>query len=230
MKRIIIAIDGTSSTGKSSIARQLAERVGYTYIDTGAMYRAVTLLAMQGGAFSDDGRIDEARLQGLLEKATIQFRANPRTGRAETFLNDENVEQEIRSMQVSSHVSPIAALPFVRKALVTQQQKMGHGGGIVMDGRDIGTTVFPQAEMKIFMTASPEVRARRRFLELQEKGMDTPYEEVLKNVQERDHIDTHRATSPLRKADDALLLDNSNMTMEEEMDVLLRIFQEKTAE
>ena len=227
MKKIIIAIDGTSSTGKSSIARKLAEKIGYTYIDTGAMYRAVTLLALRCGAFRIDGSIDEELLREVLPKTTIVFRRNDQTSRMETCLNGQSVEEEIRSMEVSSRVSPVAALPFVRQALVRQQQAMGRGGGIVMDGRDIGTTVFPQAEMKIFMTASPEVRAHRRWLELQEKGMETSYEEVLKNVQERDYIDSHRATSPLRQAPDALLLDNSHLTMEQEMELLLKIYQEK---
>ena len=229
-KPIIIALDGTSSTGKSSIARRLAARLGYTYIDTGAMYRAVTLLAIRGGAFAADGSIDEPLLARLLDEAEISFHRNTETDHSDIYLNQENVEREIRTMEVSSRVSPIAAIPFVRKALVAQQQAMGRHKAIVMDGRDIGTTVFPDAEMKVFMTASPEVRAQRRYDELQAKGMPATYEEVLRNVQERDYIDSHRATSPLRPADDAVILDNSHMTMDEEMDFLLDLYRQRACQ
>ncbi len=229
-KPIIIALDGTSSTGKSSIARRLAARLGYTYIDTGAMYRAVTLLAIRGGAFAADGSIDEPLLARLLDEAEISFHLNTETDHSDIYLNQENVEREIRTMEVSSRVSPIAAIPFVRKALVAQQQAMGRHKAIVMDGRDIGTTVFPDAEMKVFMTASPEVRAQRRYDELQAKGIPATYEEVLRNVQERDYIDSHRATSPLRPADDAVILDNSHMTMDEEMDFLLDLYRQRACQ
>ena len=229
-KPIIIALDGTSSTGKSSIARRLAARLGYTYIDTGAMYRAVTLLAIRGGAFAADGSIDEPLLARLLDEAEISCHLNTETDHSDIYLNQENVEREIRTMEVSSRVSPIAAIPIVRKALGAQQQAMGRHKAIVMDGRDIGTTVFPDAEMKVFMTASPEVRAQRRYDELQAKGMPATYEEVLRNVQERDYIDSHRATSPLRPADDAVILDNSHMTMDEEMDFLLDLYRQRACQ
>ena len=227
MKKIIIAIDGTSSTGKSSIAKKLANKIGYTYIDTGAMYRAVTFLALKNGVFRPDGSIDENTLDSLLGKAKIEFRRNEATSHSDMYLNGENIERDIRGMEVSSHVSPIAAIPFVRRQLVLTKQTMGKAGGIVMDGRDIGTVVFPQAEMKIFMTASPEVRAQRRYKELQEKGMPASYDEILKNIHDRDYIDSHRSVSPLKQADDAYLMDNSDMTFDEEMDVLLKIFNDK---
>lgn len=230
MKKIIIAIDGTSSTGKSSIAKKLAAAIGYTYIDTGAMYRAVTLLALRHNVFSADNRIDEEKLRTILEDATIHFQPNTRDNHSDTYLNGENVEKEIRNMEVSSHVSPIAALPFVRQKLVSQQQEMGKNGGVVMDGRDIGTVVFPQAELKIFMTASPEIRAQRRFKELQEKGMPASYEEILQNVQERDYIDSHRSASPLRQAEDAFLLDNSHLSFDEEMEILLKEYKKHSAD
>ena len=229
MKKIIIAIDGTSSTGKSSIAKKLAKHIGYTYIDTGAMYRAVTLLALRHDIIRQDGSIDEAHLETLLQKTTLSFGRNEESGQSEIYLNGENVEREIRGMEVSSHVSPIAAIPFVREALVVQQQAMGKSGGIVMDGRDIGTVVFPDAEMKIFMTATPEVRAQRRFKELQEKNMPATYDDILKNVKERDYIDSHRTVAPLRQAEDAYLMDNSDMTFEEEMDVLINMFKDKVS-
>ncbi len=230
MKKIIIAIDGTSSTGKSSIAKRLAAAIGYTYIDTGAMYRAVTLLALRHDIFSPDNRIDEEKLRTILKDATIHFQSNPKDNHSDTYLNGENVEKEIRNMEVSSHVSLIAALPFVRQKLVSQQQEMGKKGGVVMDGRDIGTVVFPHAELKIFMTASPEIRAQRRFKELQEKGMPASYEEILQNVQERDYIDSHRSTSPLRQADDAFLLDNSHLSFDEEMEILLKEYEKHSAD
>lgn len=216
MKKISIAIDGHSSCGKSTMAKALARRIGYVYVDTGAMYRSVTLYAMRNGLIAADGTIDTATLQSQMSDIRISFRFNPETGRPDTYLNGELVEKEIRSIEVSSHVSPIAALPFVREALVEQQQQMGRQGGIVMDGRDIGTVVLPDADLKIFVTASARVRAERRYKELQEKGMPADFDEILRNVEERDFIDSHREVGPLRQADDALLLDNSHMTIAEQ--------------
>ncbi|MCR5472904.1 MAG: (d)CMP kinase, partial [Prevotella sp.] len=210
MKKITIAIDGHSSCGKSTMAKELARKVGYVYVDTGAMYRCVTLFALRHQLFTADGAVLEEQLREAMPQIDIDQRLID--GKTTTFLNGENVEREIRNLEVSNHVSPIAAIPFVRTALVAQQQKMGREGGIVMDGRDIGTTVFPNAELKIFVTASAEVRAQRRYDELQQKGMPADYADILKNVQERDYIDSHREVSPLRQADDALLLDNSHMT------------------
>ena len=224
MKKITIAIDGHSSCGKSTMAKELARRVGYIYVDTGAMYRSVTLYALRHNLFNEDGTIKTAELEQLMPQIVITFRLNAETGRPDTYLNGECVEQEIRSLQVSNHVSPIAALPFVRTALVAQQQQMGQGGGVVMDGRDIGTVVFPHAELKIFVTASAQVRAQRRYDELQQKGMPADYADILKNVEERDYIDSHREVSPLRQADDALLLDNSNMTIPEQNEWLMEQF------
>lgn len=224
MKKIIIAIDGVSSTGKSTMAKDLAKELGYTYIDTGAMYRAVTLYALQHGCFTDGG-IDERKLQESLDDIDISFRFNPETGRPDTYLNGMKVEKEIRGMEVANHVSPIAALGFVRRAMVTKQQEMGKAKGIVMDGRDIGTVVFPEAELKIYVTASPEVRARRRLDELKAKGETASFEEVLANVKTRDHIDMTRAESPLRKAGDALELDNSHMTIAEQKAWLLEQYE-----
>ena len=213
MKKITIAIDGFSSCGKSTMAKDLANELGYIYVDTGAMYRAVTLYALRLRLFKPDGKIDAEGLEKRMGDVSISFRFNAGTGRPDTYLNGENVERDIRTMEVSSHVSPIATLPFVRAALVMQQQQMGEAKGIVMDGRDIGTVVFPHAELKIFVTASSEVRARRRYDELKMKGMKADYAEILRNVEERDYIDSHRAVSPLRKAEDAIELDNSNMTI-----------------
>ena len=227
MKKITIAIDGHSSCGKSTMAKDLAREVGYVYVDTGAMYRAVTLYALRHDLFGADGSIKEAELESAMPAIVIDQRLVD--GRTTTFLNGEDVEREIRSLEVSNHVSPVAALPFVRTALVAQQQRMGENGGIVMDGRDIGTTVFPNAELKIFVTASAEVRAQRRYDELKQKGMEADYDDILKNVQERDYIDSHRDVSPLRQADDALLLDNSAMTIEEQKQWLLERFNEKVA-
>ena len=226
MKKIIVAIDGYSSCGKSTMAKDLAREIGYIYVDTGAMYRAVTLYALRGGLFRPDGTIKEAELEACMGNIGISFRLNPGTGRPDTYLNGECVEQEIRSMEVSAHVSPVAALPFVRRALVAQQQAMGREKGIVMDGRDIGTAVFPDAELKVFVTASTEVRAQRRYDELKAKGMEADFDSILKNVQERDYIDSHRAVDPLRRADDALELDNSNMTIEEQKAWLLQKYRE----
>ena len=226
MKKITIAIDGHSSCGKSTMAKDLAREVGYVYVDTGAMYRAVTLYALRNGLMTGDG-IREEELRRQLPQIHITFRFNAEAGRPDTYLNGELVEQEIRSMEVSAHVSPIAALRFVREAMVAQQQAMGREGGIVMDGRDIGTVVFPHAELKIFVTASAEVRAQRRYDELKGKGMEADYDEILKNVQQRDYIDSHREVSPLKRADDAILLDNSNMTIAEQKEWLLQRFRER---
>ena len=222
MKKIVIAIDGYSSCGKSTMAKNLARQLGYVYVDTGAMYRAVTLYALRHQLFKADGEVDAASLKQDMPDIRISFQFNKQTGKPDTYLNDELVEQEIRTMQVSEKVSKIAALPFVRTALVAQQQRMGKDKGIVMDGRDIGTVVFPHAELKIFVTASAEVRAQRRYDELQQKGMPARYDDILKNVQERDYIDSHREVSPLRKADDAIELDNSNLTIDEQQQWLLQ--------
>lgn len=227
MKKITIAIDGHSSCGKSTMAKELARRVGYIYVDTGAMYRSVTLFALRNGLFNEDGSINVEQLKEQMPQIHITFELNAETGHPDTFLNGECVEQLIRSLEVSNHVSPIAALDFVREAMVEQQQKMGQGGGVVMDGRDIGTVVFPRAELKIFVTASAEVRAQRRYDELKQKGMPADFKDILKNVQERDYIDSHREVSPLRQADDALLLDNSHMTIDEQNEWLMQRFQER---
>ena len=234
MKKIIIAIDGHSSCGKSTMAKQLAKQIGYVYVDTGAMYRAVTLYAMRNGMFPDEG-IREEELKKAVKNGDIHinFKFNPCTGRPDTYLNNEKVEDEIRQMAVSNRVSLIAALPFVRALLTEQQQAMGKEKGIVMDGRDIGTAVFPQAELKIFVTASAKVRAQRRYDELmgkaktEEEKAKLNFDEILKNVEERDYLDSHRETSPLKQAKDAVVLDNSEMTIEEQNAWLLERFQEK---
>ena len=215
MKKITIAIDGYSSCGKSTMAKDLAREVGYIYIDSGAMYRAVTLYCLENQLFTEGG-IDTEKLETAMPGIQISFQLNPETGRPMTFLNGVNVEDRIRTMEVSNRVSPVAALPFVREALVKLQQEMGKEKGIVMDGRDIGTTVFPDAELKIFVTASAEVRAQRRYDELKAKGQEASFDEILANVKERDYIDQNREVSPLRKAEDAILLDNSNLTIEEQ--------------
>ena len=225
MKKSIIAIDGYSSCGKSTMAKDLACEIGYIYIDTGAMYRSVTLYALRNNLFDEDGTIKLSELEKQMPDINISFKLNEATGRPDTYLNNENVEKEIRTMEVSSHVSPIAAVPFVRAALVAQQQRMGDEKGIVMDGRDIGTVGFPQAELKIFVTASAEVRAQRRYDELKAKGMEANFADILKNVQERDYIDSHRETSPLRKADDAIELDNSNISIAEQKQWLLQQYE-----
>lgn len=225
MNKITIAIDGYSSCGKSTMAKDLAREIGYIYIDSGAMYRAVTLYCIQQKLFDADNHINVQQLQNDIDKIKISFQLDPQTQRPQTYLNGENVEKEIRTMEVSSRVSPVAALGFVREALVKQQQEMGKSKGIVMDGRDIGTTVFPDAELKIFVTASAEVRAQRRYDELTAKGENASFEEILANVKERDHIDETREVSPLRKADDALLLDNSHLTIEEQKQWLLEQYQ-----
>ena len=223
MKKITIAIDGFSSCGKSTMAKDLAREVGYIYIDSGAMYRAVTLYSIENGIFDGDV-IDTEKLKKAIKDIQISFRPNPETGRPDTYLNGVNVENKIRTMGVSSKVSPISALDFVREAMVAQQQAMGKEKGIVMDGRDIGTTVFPDAELKIFVTATPEIRAQRRFDELKAKGQEGSFEEILENVKQRDYIDQHREVSPLRKADDALLLDNSNLSIEQQKEWLSEQF------
>ena len=228
MKKITIAIDGFSSCGKSTMAKDLARRVGYIYVDTGAMYRSVTLYALRNHLFRADGTIMTDELQARMPQINISFKLNQQTGRPDTYLNGECVEQEIRSLEVSNHVSPIAALPFVRTAMVAQQQQMGREKGIVMDGRDIGTVVFPDAELKIFVTASAQVRAQRRYDELQQKGMPADFDAILKNVEERDYIDSHREVSPLRRADDAIELDNSHMTIDEQNEWLMARFDEVT--
>ena len=227
MKKITIAIDGFSSCGKSTMAKDLAKEIGYIYIDSGAMYRAVTLYCLQQGLFHDK-QVDEKRLADAIPTIQISFTLNPQTGRPDTYLNGENVEQRIRTMEVSSHVSIVAALPFVREAMVKQQQEMGKAKGIVMDGRDIGTTVFPDAELKIFVTASPEIRAQRRYDELKAKGEVADFEAILKNVKQRDYIDQNRETSPLRQAEDALLLDNSHLTIAEQKEWLAAQFKRLT--
>ena len=230
MRQITIAIDGYSSCGKSTMAKDLAREIGYIYVDTGAMYRSVTLFAMRNNLFNEDGSIKTDELKSRMNEINISFKLNSETGRPDTYLNGELVEKEIRSMDVSARVSKIAALPFVREALVAQQQAMGKEKGIIMDGRDIGTVVFPDAELKIFVTASAEVRAQRRYDELKAKGMPADFDDILKNVKERDYMDSHRETSPLRKADDALELDNSNMTIEEQKAWLMARYQEKAGE
>ena len=229
MKKITIAIDGHSSCGKSTMAKDLARRIGYVYIDTGAMYRAVTLFAMRHNLIAN-GQVDAAKLQEEMGNIHISLRLNPETQRLDTYLNGECVEREIRTMEVSRHVSLIAALPFVRSAMVEMQREMGKEKGVVMDGRDIGTVVFPHAELKIFVTASAEVRAQRRYDELTAKGEKCNYEEILENVKERDHIDSTRETSPLRQAEDAIVLDNTHMTIPEQENWLMEEYKKRTEE
>lgn len=227
MKKIIIAIDGFSSCGKSTMAKALARNIGYLYFDSGAMYRAVALYCMQNGLINDT-KIDIETLRGKMADIQITFEADPETKNSLTFLNGMNVEHEIRSLEVSRLVSQVAALDFVREEMVDRQREMGKAKGIVMDGRDIGTTVFPNAEMKIFVTASAEVRAQRRYDELTARGDNANFQEILENVLQRDHIDQTREVSPLKQADDALLLDNSNMTREEQMNWLIEKFNNLT--
>ena len=226
MKKITIAIDGHSSCGKSTMAKDLARQMGYVYIDTGAMYRSVTLYAMQNGMIDPQGNIDTQRLQAAMPDIHITFRYNPQRGRPDTYLNGKLVEDDIRTMQVSNHVSPIATLGFVRQAMVQQQRQMGQQGGVILDGRDIGTVVFPNAELKIFVTASPEIRAKRRYDELTAKGQTVDYQEILRTVQERDYIDSHREISPLTQAPDAIVLDNSDMTIPQQQAWLLKLTKE----
>ena len=227
MKKITIAIDGFSSCGKSTMAKDLAKKLGYVYVDTGAMYRAVTLYAMRNGLFNADGSVKTADLERQMNKINITFKLNKMAERPDTYLNNELVENDIRTLEVSNHVSQIAAVPFIREAMVAQQQRMGKDKGVVMDGRDIGTTVFPEAELKVFVTASAEVRAQRRYDELKEKGIPADFNDILKNVQERDYIDSHREVSPLRKAPDAIELDNSHMTIAEQSAWLMELVKQK---
>ena len=230
MKKITIAIDGFSSCGKSTMAKDLAKKLGYVYVDTGAMYRAVTLFAMQHGLFNADGSVKTQDLQQQMSHINITFKFNKLTGRPDTYLNNELVESNIRTLEVSNHVSQIAAIPFVREAMVAQQQRLGKDKAVVMDGRDIGTVVFPEAELKVFVTASAEVRAQRRYDELKEKGMPADFNDILKNVEERDYIDSHREVSPLRKAPDAIELDNSHMTIAEQSAWLMKLVKERIGE
>ncbi len=229
MKKITIAIDGFSSSGKSTMAKQLAKKIGYVYVDSGAMYRATTLYAIRNGMTDKETGVNTEALINSLPLINISFSITPEETQ-HTILNGEDVEKEIRGMEVSGWVSPVAVIPEVRHYLVELQQQYGKDKGIVMDGRDIGTTVFPDAEMKVFVQASPEVRAKRRYDELIEKGTPSDYEAVLANIKERDHIDTTRKESPLRKADDAFVLDNDNLSREEQMDVLVKLFEEKTSD
>ncbi|MEF9923292.1 MAG: (d)CMP kinase [Muribaculaceae bacterium] len=226
---ITIAIDGFSSSGKSSMAKVLARNIGYAYIDSGAMYRAMTLFCLENNLINGND-VNLTKLQELLPNIEITFCVNPKTGNSEACLNGKNVESEIRDMRVSNSVSIISAIPFIRHALVKQQQAMGTEKGIVMDGRDIGTTVFPDAEMKVYVNASPETRAQRRYKELINKGTQVSYDEVLKNVCDRDHIDQTRSESPLRKASDAHVLDNSNMSIDEQNEWLLNLYKDIIAQ
>jgi len=226
MKKITIAIDGFSSNGKSTMAKDLAKKIGYIYIDSGAMYRAITLYCIQKGLF-EDGKLHKDRLAKEIKNIRISFRINSQTGLPETYLNGTNVEKDIRTMEVSGKVSEISTIGFVRKEMVRQQQEMGQEKGIVMDGRDIGTVVFPDAEMKVFVTADAKIRAQRRLDELRSKGDDkTTFEDVLNNIKQRDYTDQNREESPLTKAEDALLLDNSNLTKEQQIEWLLDKFNQ----
>jgi len=228
LKKIIIAIDGYSSTGKSTVAKRLAKHLGYVYVDTGAMYRAVTLFGMRSH-YIDDDHFDVPGLESALDKIKIRFEVNPKTGLANVVLNDENIEHEIRTLRVSSFVSSVATVHSVRKKLVEQQQQMGKDKGIVMDGRDIGTVVFPDAALKLFMTATAKDRAERRYKELMERGDRVTYEAVLKNVVDRDHIDSTRRDSPLRKAQSAISIDNSSMTLDEQFDYVMLLAERAIA-
>lgn len=227
MKKINIAIDGVSSSGKSTMAKDLAKIIGYIYIDSGAMYRAVTLYCLRNNIINEDKTINEDKLKEHLSNIDIKFKLNPLTGKPDTYLNGENVEKEIRGMEVSQLVSPVSAIRFVRIEMVKQQQLLSQKKGVVMDGRDIGTVVFPKAELKIFVSASPEIRAKRRIDELRMRGdKKTSYEEVLENIKYRDHHDQNRKESPLRKADDAILLDNSNINIEQQLNWALDMYHE----
>ena len=227
MKKITIAIDGYSSCGKSTMAKDLAREIGYIYIDTGAMYRAVTLFALRDGLITEDG-VNEEGLRQKMDQIMVTFVMNPEKERPDTYLNGECVEGEIRSMEVSRYVSQVAALGFVREAMVDLQRLMGEAKGVIMDGRDIGTVVFPDAELKVFVTASAEIRAQRRYDELKAKGEECSYEEILQNVTERDRLDTTREISPLRQAEDAIVLDNSYMTITEQKDWLIERVKERS--
>ena len=225
-KKAIIAIDGHSSCGKSTVAKDLAKVLAYVYIDTGAMYRTVTLFAMRHNLIID-GKIDEKTLQDRLPEVNITFKYKPEEKKNETFLNGESVEEQIRGLEVSNNVSAISAIAFVRRRLVELQQEMGTQGGIVMDGRDIGTVVFPEADLKLFMTASPEIRAQRRFDELTAKGDQVDFEAILENVKQRDHLDSTRKESPLMQADDALVLDNSHLNKQQQLDWIIDVMKKR---
>lgn len=225
-RKIIIAVDGFSSCGKSTFAKAIAARLGYIFIDTGAMYRAVTLYALEHGAIRS-GMLDEEAVVRLLPSIAIDFRFNPERGASDIYVNGELVEGKIRTIEVSNCVSGVSAIPAVREKLVAMQQRMGRDRGVVMDGRDIGTVVFPDAELKLFMTADVDVRARRRYDELRAKGQQVTLEEIRRNVAERDEADMHRTVSPLRRADDAVELDNSHMTVDEQMAWFLRLFESR---
>ena len=224
-KKLTIAIDGFSSCGKSTVAKELAKKLGYIYVDTGAMYRAVTLYCMRNGLIDDNGTVDEVGLKKDIANIGISFIYDKQTSKNTTVLNGEVVEYEIRRIEVSNKVSYVSRIDFVRTQMVKLQQDMGRDGGVVMDGRDIGTVVFPNADLKIFMTASPEVRAQRRFDELTAKGEKVTFDEILENVNQRDYLDQHREVSPLRQADDAHVVDNSNMTREEQFAVILQLVE-----
>ena len=225
-QNITIAIDGHSSSGKSTVAKELAKKLSYTYVDSGAMYRAVTLFCMNKGLIQGSD-VQEEELRRRMDQINIDFVLNNKTGMADTFLNGQNVENEIREIQVSNLVSPVSKIAFVRKALVKLQREISKGKGIVMDGRDIGTVVFPHAEIKIFMTASPEVRAKRRYDELKAKGSTVSLEDILQNVQQRDFIDSNREESPLKQAEDAILLDNSNLNREEQLQWIIALIEKR---
>ena len=227
-KKIIIAIDGYSSSGKSTLAKEIAKLLDYKYIDSGAMYRAVTLFAIKNDIINTENhQVDENKLKNLLNQIHINFKYNPENKKQETYLNEKNVENEIRDMKVSDNVSFISKIGFVRKKMVAFQQEMGKEKGIVMDGRDIGTVVFPEAELKVFMNAKAEVRAERRYQELKANNVDVSYEEILKNVKKRDHIDETRDESPLKKAHDSVELDNSNMNRQEQLDWIIGLVKER---
>lgn len=228
-KKIVIAIDGHSSCGKSTLAKSLARELGYVYIDSGAMYRAVTLYALRKGLFLN-GQPDREKVISGLKEIKITFDWDEKEEKNTTFLNGENIEEEIRQLEVSQNVSPVSTIAEVRHEMVKQQRENGKSKGIVMDGRDIGTVVFPDAELKIFMTASPKIRAQRRYLELKEKGLEVDFDEILNNVEQRDAIDSGREVSPLKKADDAIVLDNSNLTREEQLQWSLNKAREKMEE
>lgn len=225
-KGLIVAVDGHSSTGKSTVSKILAARLGYTYIDTGAMYRIVTLRAMRDGLISD-GKVDDEGLKRVLPSIVFGFKYNDEKKRYESYMNGEYVEKAIRRLDVSDNVSLVASLPYVRELLVEKQREMASAGGVIMDGRDIGSVVFPNAEVKFFMTASPEVRARRRYEELKGKGEQVTYEEVEANVRKRDYIDEHRETAPLVRVPDAVLIDNSDMTVEEEVEEMIKLIRSR---
>lgn len=228
MRKINIAIDGYSSCGKSTMAKDLAKTIGYCYIDSGAMYRAVTLFCINQGLFSGND-LDRINLEKMIADIRISFKLNKETGQTETYLNDKNVEKEIRMMEVAEKVSPVSSIGFVRKAMVAQQQEMGKNKGVVMDGRDIGTVVFPDAELKIFVTAEPEIRAQRRLDELHSKGIDVTFEEILENLKARDLMDSTREESPLKQAPDAIVLDNSHINIKEQDKWLIEQFEKVMA-